>query len=103
MVSLQTHTFKTIDSLELKLDIYTIPSTITSLTPSTPAFLFFHGGGLVGFNRKLLPAHVVQASLSRGWPLISSDYQLLHQVTGKEIVEDASDAYTFVWRSCLEC
>lgn len=95
-VAISTHTFKTFNNLELKLDIYLQPSNPIPFKPSDPVVLFIHGGGFVGFNRQHLPPHVVQSCLLRGWPLISADYRLLPQVHGRDVFEDLKDAYQFV-------
>lgn len=38
----------------------------------------------------------MQSSLSRNWPLVSADYRKLPQTSGKEVLQDVKDAYTFV-------
>jgi len=99
MVTRSTHVFKTVDQLNLELDLYTLEvdqAAYLRRDPNGVIFLWFHGGGFVGFNRRLLPAHVVQSCLRRGWSLVSADYRLLPQVTGYEVVKDARDAYYFV-------
>lgn len=47
-------------------------------------------------NRELVPVHVVQSCIKRGWPLISPDYDLLPQVKGENLVENIRNAYSFV-------
>lgn len=102
MPSVQTHTFKTTsDGVSLSLDIY-LPTSITSITVSSPAVLYFHAGGLVSFNRKFISPHFVQACLMRGWPLISADYRLLPQANGQDLLDDATDAYKFMIRKLGE-
>jgi acetyl esterase/lipase len=98
MASRSTHVFKTVDKLELKVDIYTRSSdpNPTPSDPERPVVLFLHGGGFVAFNRQHVPPHVVQSCLIRGWTLVSADYRLLPQVKGADILEDIKDAYNFV-------
>jgi acetyl esterase/lipase len=98
MVSKSTHTYKTVDSLDIKLDIYTRHADVSSnkYTVNTPVVLFFHGGGIVSHDRRLLPPSVVQSALIRRWPLVSADYRLFPQVTGLEVLDDVKDAYAFV-------
>ncbi|KUJ10806.1 alpha/beta-hydrolase [Mollisia scopiformis] len=98
MAAKSTHVFKTIGTLSLHLDIYTrtLPPANDVFTPETPVILFFHGGGVVSHDRRLLLPHIVQSSLLRGWPLVSADYRLLPQTKGIDILEDIKDAYTFV-------
>lgn len=92
MASMHTFTFKSVESIDLKLDVYIGKSA----TPKNPSVLFFHGGGLVSYDRKSIAPHIVQACLVRGWPLISADYRLLPQATADELLEDVCDAYRFV-------
>jgi hypothetical protein len=93
MVSKTTHIFKKVDNLNLKVDAY-LP-TASEESWST-AVLYLHGGGLVAYDRELLPTHVVQACMVRGWPLFSADYRLMPQASGKDMLEDVIAAYDFV-------
>ncbi|KND87060.1 hypothetical protein TOPH_08302 [Tolypocladium ophioglossoides CBS 100239] len=61
----------------------------------TPAFLYFHPGGLVDWGRDCIPPWLVQVCLRRKWPLISPSYRLLPQTGAKGLLEDVSAAYTF--------
>ena len=90
----RTVIYKSIDNLEIKADIYT--HAASGINVDTPVVLYFHGGGLVGCNRLLLPAHVVQSCLKRGWVLVSADFRHLPQVTGEEIVEDAKVRIVYI-------
>lgn len=47
-------------------------------------------------NREMVPVHIVQSCLKRGWPLISPDYDLLPQVKGESLVANMRDAYSLV-------
>jgi acetyl esterase/lipase len=98
MVSKSTHVYKTVGSLHIMLDIYTRDADVSSnrYTSNTPVILFFHGGGIVSHDRRLLPPHFVQLALIRGWPLVSADYRLFPQANGLEVLEDVKDAYDFV-------
>jgi acetyl esterase/lipase len=98
MVSKSTHVYKTVGSLEIQLDIYTRDADLASkrYKNDTPVVLFFHGGGLVAHDRRLLPPHFVQSALGRGWPLISADHRLAPQANGLDILDDMKDAYKFV-------
>lgn len=98
MVSKSTQVYKTVGSLEIQLDIYTRDADLESnlYKNDTPVVLFFHGGGVVSHDRRLLPPHFVQSALVRGWPLVSADYRLFPQATGLEVLEDVKDAYAFV-------
>ena len=98
MASKSTHVYKTVGNLEILVDVYTrkTDSSSNRYTINTPVLLFFHGGGAVSHDRRLLHPHIVQASLQRGWPLVSADYRLLPQASGLDLVEDLKDAYAFV-------
>ena len=98
MVSKSTFVYKTVDSLEIQLDIYTRDADLASkrYKIDTPVILYFHGGGLVAHDRRLLPPHFVQSALGRGWPLISADYRLFPQANGLDILEDIMDAHKFI-------
>jgi acetyl esterase/lipase len=95
MATKQTHTFKTVGPLPLKVDIYTRSSSST-YDPKRPIVFFLHGGGFVAFDRASLPPHIVQSCLTRNWPLVSADYRKLPQINGKEVLQDVKDAYQFV-------
>jgi len=103
MASRSIHIFKTIDGLDLKLDIYTRQSWSSSKVwnEDQSVVLFFHGGGYVGYDRQHLPPHIVQSSLMRGWPLVSPDYRKLPQVNGEDILSDAKAAYDYVVEKLL--
>jgi acetyl esterase/lipase len=103
MASKSTYIFKTVDNLDLKLDIYTRESWSSSKVwnADQPVVLFFHGGGYVGYDRQHLPPHIVQSCLIRGWPLVSPDYRKLPQVKGEDILSDAKAAYDYVVENLL--
>jgi acetyl esterase/lipase len=97
MVSLKTKAFKTLPNGDpLLVDIYSPPDSSKPSSKSNTIFLYYHPGGLVAYDRKLVNPHMVQACLSRGWTLVCPDYKLLPQVSGEEIWKDAADAYEFV-------
>jgi acetyl esterase/lipase len=97
MATKQSHTFKVIGPLTLKVDIYTPSSSSTPpYDPETPIVLWLHGGGFVAADRACLPPHIVQSCLSRNWPLVSADYRKLPQTSGTDVFEDVKDAYRFV-------
>lgn len=95
-----TYKFSSPDGLDLSLDIYGPTKSFTS-DPLPPALLFFHAGGLVAYNQKLLPPYLVQVCPERGWPLVSADYRLFPQVGGIEFFADTVAAYDFVVEKLL--
>lgn len=98
MASKSTYVYKTAATLEILLDVYTRKADLSShhLGTNTPVVLFFHGGGVVSHDRRLLYPHIVQSCLKRGWPLVSADYRLFPQADGLDVLEDLKDAYAFV-------
>ncbi|KAL3423112.1 hypothetical protein PVAG01_04859 [Phlyctema vagabunda] len=96
MVRKTTHTFSTASSpIPLNLDIYH-PRPRGDGPRNGPAMLYFHGGGVVAMDRSLVPRHIVQSCLKRGWPLVSADYEKLPNSTGMDIVRNIKEAYAFV-------
>ncbi|KAK5651896.1 hypothetical protein OQA88_11555 [Cercophora sp. LCS_1] len=85
-----THTFA-IHEISLECDVY----EASDYPDDSPAFLFFHSGGLVGGARIMIPPWLVQACFQRKWPLVSAEYRLLPQVDGKALLDDARAAYSF--------
>ncbi|KAI0454928.1 alpha/beta-hydrolase [Xylaria acuta] len=77
--------------IPLECDVYSSPA----YPSNTPAFLFFHSGGLVGGARNCVPPWLVQVCLQRQWPLISASYRLLPQANGACLLEDVEAAYEF--------
>ncbi|KAH8168629.1 endomembrane protein 70-like protein [Sarocladium implicatum] len=84
-------TFAHHDGVALACDIYSSPK----FPQNFPVFLYFHAGGLVGWNRRHVPPWLVQACHQRKWTLISADYRFLPQAGGRKLAEDAKAAYAF--------
>lgn len=57
MSSRSTHIFKSVNDLDLKVDIV-YPYSLTSVSTGV---LYLHGGSLTGFDRENLPPHVVKS------------------------------------------
>ncbi|KAH8664330.1 Alpha/Beta hydrolase protein [Xylariales sp. PMI_506] len=98
MLRKTTQTYAT-HGVALECDIYDADDYPTA--SSSPVFLFFHSGGLVGGARACVPPWLVQVCYKRKWPLISSSYRLLPQAGGDGLLEDASAAYEFArsWKA----
>jgi acetyl esterase/lipase len=86
-----TYTYKTIDDLRIRADVYRKPDDIIR-----PAILWIHGGALIMGNRRGL--HPVQAEryLNAGYTIISIDYRLAPQAKLNQIIEDLDEAYRWV-------
>ncbi|PKS05992.1 hypothetical protein jhhlp_007825 [Lomentospora prolificans] len=99
MLTKSTYVYAQHAGVDIECDVYEGPA----YPLSSPVFLFFHSGGLVGGARERLAPWIVQACYQRKWTLISADYRLLPQVKAQGLLEDASAAYNFArsWRgSC---
>jgi acetyl esterase/lipase len=95
MLSKTTHIYAQSESGPLQLVVY-LPQNRNTIKTCDPAFMYFHGGGLVAFNREFIPTHIVQSCVQRNWPLISVDYNLLPQARGKSLLSNIRDSYRFV-------
>ncbi|CAH0054160.1 unnamed protein product [Clonostachys solani] len=78
-------------TLPLECDIYATDAA----SDDAPVVLFFHAGGLVGWNRQCIPPWLVQVCYRHGWILMSPSYRLLPQSRGPELLRDAATAYDF--------
>lgn len=88
------HVFKSVDGLDILVDIYVAPSA-TKDAPS-PVILWWHGGGLLQGNRKAMAPHMLDAPLQHGITVVSADYRLAPQTRLPGIIADARDAAAFV-------
>lgn len=89
----QSITYKTVGSLDIKLDLYLPPN---SPNPSkTPVYIWFHGGGLLQGSRTAIKPHTYSV-LHHGYALVSPDYRLAPQATAREILTDVLDLCAFV-------
>jgi len=95
----QTFTYAT-HKVPLKCDVYSSSPDYCSSSSSTttPVFLFFHAGGLVGWARDCVPPWLVQVCVERKWPLISASYRFLPQAGAQGLLEDVAAAYEFAQR-----
>ncbi|KAJ4327701.1 hypothetical protein N0V84_001808 [Fusarium piperis] len=65
--------------------------------------LHYHGGFLVVGDRfAFLPYWLVHACASRGWIFVTPDYRLMPESTAHSAIQDASDAYNWVYSSLPE-
>ncbi|KXS97148.1 hypothetical protein AC578_3071 [Pseudocercospora eumusae] len=87
----QTITYKTIDKLEILLDIY-LPSN----TSKAPILLWFHGGGLLQGNRSQLAPWMRRAPEKYKIAVISADYRFAPQTGVSEICDDVHDCIKFI-------
>jgi acetyl esterase/lipase len=90
----QTFTFAT-HKIPLECDVYSSSLDSFSSSSTSPVFLFFHAGGLVGWARDCVPPWLVQVCVQRKWLLISASYRFLPQVGAEGLLEDVAAAYEF--------
>ncbi|KAF9562498.1 alpha/beta-hydrolase [Agrocybe pediades] len=95
--------FKTIEYKKLNgtqpvlMDVYSPPLPSADKVVSLPIIVYIHGGALTLGNRQdFFPTWLKDRVLASGYAFVSIDYRLLIPITGKEVVEDIQDAFTFV-------
>lgn len=89
----QSITYKTIGSLEIKLDLY-LPSKPPA-SGKAKVLIWFHGGGLLQGSRSGVKSHTYSV-LDHGYAMVSADYRLAPQIPAREIMTDVLDCCTFV-------
>ncbi|RSL58903.1 hypothetical protein CEP53_005994 [Fusarium sp. AF-6] len=93
----QTLPFKTTSDGTINLDV-----VYPEESDGSPAvvLLHYHGGFLVvGDRYAFLPYWLVHACASRGWTFVTPDYRLMPESTAHDAIEDAADAYKWVYSS----
>ena len=90
-----TYTYKTVDGLQIDLDVYT-PSS-PAPTDGYPVIIGIHGGSYyAGSKRQAFTGQELSEVLNRGWVAVAINYRLLPGVVLQEVVEDVQDAYAWV-------
>ena len=87
----ETHTYKTVGNLAIKLDVYGRHDELTRA-----AVVWIHGGALIGGNRSDIDRRVRKHTLEAGHILISLDYRLAPETQLPEIVLDVEDAFDWI-------
>lgn len=87
----ETHTYKTVGDLAIKLDVYRPHVELTRA-----AVVWIHGGALIGGNRSDIDRRVRKHMLEAGHVLISLDYRLAPETQLPEIVQDVEDAFNWI-------
>ncbi|KAI8715970.1 Abhydrolase-3 domain-containing protein [Fusarium sp. LHS14.1] len=96
----QTVPFKSTSNGPINLDV-----VYPEESDGSPAvvLLHYHGGFLVVGDRfAFLPYWLVHACTSRGWIFVTPDYRLMPESTANDAVEDAADAYNWIYSSLPE-
>ena len=90
---MQTFTYKSTGSIDLKLDLYNADSA--SPAPK-PVIVWIHGGALImGSRKQVRPGHMERYTQA-GFAVVSIDYRLAPESKLPAIVEDVEDAIAWV-------
>jgi acetyl esterase/lipase len=90
----ETHTYKTVAGLAIKLDVYRPHDELTGA-----AVVWIHGGALIGGNRSDIDRRVRKHMLEVGHVLISLDYRLAPETQLPDIIRDVEDAFDWIRRN----
>lgn len=86
-----THTYKTVDKLELKVDAYGVDKQHRK-----PVILWMHGGALILGNRSQITRQLKDRCLRAGYAIVSADYRVAPETKLPQIIEDLADAYRWL-------
>jgi acetyl esterase/lipase len=89
----ETHTYKTVDNLAIKADVYRAQGK-----QSRPVVVWIHGGALIGGHRGDVPRRVKDYAAKAGHVLMSIDYRLAPETQLPAIIEDLEEAFRWVRR-----
>ena len=87
----KTYTYKTVNNLEIKADVYR-----TDDTTVLPVVISIHGGALINGHREWIDETMKKLLLDEGYAIVSIDYRLAPETKLPHIIEDIEDAYTWV-------
>ena len=87
----QTETYKTVDGLDIKADIYG-----AGAGAKRPAVVWIHGGALIMGSRRGVPRLLRERLLGYGYAIVSIDYRLAPETKLPGIIEDLRDAFRWV-------
>ena len=87
----KTHTYKTVDDVHIKADVYRPDDT-----KLRPVVVWLHGGALVMGSRQYVPKNIRQLCQKEGFVLVSLDYRLAPEVKLPAIIDDIRDAFGWI-------
>ncbi|KAJ5495085.1 hypothetical protein N7539_000201 [Penicillium diatomitis] len=94
--------YKTVDNHDIQLSVL-IPKALLSQTAipqkKRPVIVHFHGGFLIAGTRTYsdwFATWLVELALSRGAILVTPDYRLLPESTGRDILSDLNDFWSWI-------
>jgi acetyl esterase/lipase len=88
---MRTYTYKTIDRLEIKADVYRAEDEVVR-----PVVVWIHGGALMMGHRGWIQERMKRSLLDAGYALVSIDYRLAPESKLPEILEDVEDAFRWI-------
>lgn len=86
-----TYTYKKVDKLEIKADVYRDDGTARQ-----PVLVWIHGGALIMGNREGIDRRFKSEFAGNGFILVSIDYRLAPETQLPEIIADVEDAFRWV-------
>ena len=92
---METSTFKLLNDVELKADVYAPAKNHGKLRRTV---LWLHGGALQRGGRLGIHGPMKKRFLDAGYVLVSVDYRLAPEAKVPEIIEDILDAYAWLRR-----
>ena len=90
-VSVTTHVYKTVDTLEIKADVHRANDGVTR-----PVLVWIHGGALINGHREGVSQRVKEMALESEYVLVSIDYRLAPETQLPGIIEDLEDAFAWI-------
>jgi len=91
----ENFTYKTVGTLEIKLDVYRDPKERIR-----PGIMYIHGGALIGGTRGFFLSYCcgdqLKKYLDAGFNVVSIDYRLAPETKLADIIRDIEDAYAWV-------
>jgi acetyl esterase/lipase len=89
--SKMTYTYKTIDKLDIRADVYRPEDDRVR-----PVVVWIHGGALIMGNRNSVPKPLLELCRTEGYVLVSLDYRLAPEVKLPAIIDDVTDAFRWL-------
>jgi len=89
--SKKTHTYKTVDKVNIQADVYRIEDKETR-----PVVVWIHGGALIMGSRTGVPKQLLDLCRTEKYVLVSIDYRLAPEVKLPAIIEDVQDAFRWL-------
>lgn len=92
--SKSTYTYKTVDKVEIKADVYRHTDDTVR-----PVVVWLHGGALIMGSRSGVPQQLLDLAEKRGLIVVSLGYRLAPEAQLQEIIADLGDGLAWVRKS----